>query len=105
MEVWTTIMNCGSSVLKKCVMLAFLLTGTAYSGQQVSKPYKVCPPVVQAKDTPCRAQGAEAAIVVRNMEQPANNLESENKELRKIIERLVDKIKELEDRLDQPKPN
>ena len=86
-------------------MLAFLLTGTAYSGQQVSKPYKVCPPVVQAKDTPCRAQGAEAAIVVRNMEQPANSFESENKELKRLIEQLVDKIKELEEKLNSPKPN
>ena len=85
-------------------MLTCLLIGTAYSEPLPSKPYKVCPQVVKAKDTPCRVQGPEAAIVVRNVERRESDAEFENKELKRIIEQLIEKIKELEIRLDQPRP-
>ncbi len=56
-------------------MLAFLLTGTASLGQQASdKPFKVCPEVVTAKDTPCRVLPPTAAIVHR-MEKPNEDKE------------------------------
>jgi hypothetical protein len=77
-------------------MLTFLLTGTAYSGPQASKPYKVCPDVVTAKDTPCRVATPEAAIVVRDIVTAPSALEQENKLLKEMIEQLVKKLEELE---------
>lgn len=60
----------------------------AYTEPQASKPYKVCPEVVEAKDTPCRVLGPNAAIVQR-MEVP-------NPDKKKIKE-LEEKIKALEE--------
>lgn len=79
-------------------MLICLQIGTAYSGPPASnKPYKVCPEIVTAKDTPCHALGAEAAIVHRMEIVPTENrLETENKILKEMIEKLSNKIEELE---------
>ena len=78
--------------------LTFLVTGMAYSGPPASKPYKVCPEVVTAKDTPCRVATPEAAIVHRMEIAPSkeSDLERENKILKEMIERLAEKIEELE---------
>lgn len=70
-------------------MLTCLLTGTAYSEQLPNKPYKVCPEVVTAKDTPCRVKRPEATIVVRNVERE----DPRDKE----IEMLKERIKKLEE--------
>ena len=64
--------------------------------QQVSKPYKVCPDVVTAKDTPCRVATPAASIVVRDIVTAPSALEQENKVLKDMIERLVEKLEELE---------
>ena len=69
-------------------MLAFLLTGTAYSEPQANKPYKVCPEVVTAKDTPCKVATPTASIVQR--------IEKEDPRDKQIIE-LKDQIKQLEE--------
>ncbi len=63
------------------------MTGTAYSEQPPSKPFKVCPEVVTAKDTPCRVLGPTAAIT--------NRMEVPNTDKKKIKE-LEEKIKILE---------
>ena len=70
-------------------MLTFLLTGTAYSEQLPNKPFKVCPEVVRAKDTPCRVLGPTVTTVVRNIER------EDPKE--KEIAELKTRIKELEE--------
>jgi hypothetical protein len=78
-------------------MLTFLVTGTAYSEQLPSKPFKVCPEVVRAKDTPCRVLGPTTAIVQR-IEIPNEDkkkiaeLEQENANLRKLVEELKNLI-------------
>ena len=64
---------------------------------QVNKPYKVCPEVVTAKDTPCRASKPTATVAVRLMEAPKTDLERENKHLKELVEQLTNKIKELEE--------
>ena len=51
------------------MVLTFLATGTAYSEQPPNKPFKVCPEVVTAKDTPCRVLGP-TAVVVNRQEKP-----------------------------------
>lgn len=60
----------------------------AYTEPQANKPYKVCPEIVEAKDTPCRVLGPSVAVVHR-MEVP-------NPDKKKIIE-LEEKIKILEE--------
>jgi hypothetical protein len=74
-------------------MLTFLVTGTAYSEQLPSKPFKVCPEVVRAKDTPCRVLGPTAAVVQRiekpdEKEEELKKLREENANLRKLVEEL-----------------
>jgi len=75
-------------------MPIFLLTGTAYSEPQVSKPYKVCPEVVTAKDTPCRVSTPTAVIANRieisldNKEKEIKRLQEENALLRKLLQEL-----------------
>ena len=69
-------------------MLTFLLIGTAYSEPQANKPYKVCPEVVTAKDTPCKVATPTASIVHR--------VEKEDPRDKQIIE-LKDQIKQLEE--------
>ena len=66
------------------MLLTFLLTGTAYSEQPPSKPYKVCPEVVKAKDTPCRVQKAEAVVAVRYIERE----DPRDKEIAALKERV-----------------
>ncbi len=65
------------------------MTGTVYSEQLPSKPYKVCPEVVTAKDTPCRVATPTAAIVhrIEIKEDPRD---------KKIIE-LTEQVKQLEE--------
>lgn len=60
----------------------------AYTEPQASKPYKVCPEVVEAKDTPCRVLGPNVAVVHR--------IEVPNPDKKKIKE-LEEKIKALEE--------
>ena len=75
------------------------MTGTASIAQPVSdKPFKVCPEVVKAKDTPCRVLGPTAAIVqrmeipnedkkkIKELEERIKQLEAENAALRSSIE-------------------
>ena len=62
------------------------------SGPAASKPYKVCPDIVTAKDTPCQVAKPSAAIVHRLEVRESNDvrqLEEENKILRKKIEELT----------------
>lgn len=70
-------------------MLIFLLAGTVYSEQLPSKPFKVCPEIVNVKDTPCRVLGPTSSIVHRDIikEDPKD---------KEIIE-LRDRIKQLEE--------
>ena len=81
-------------------MLTCLVTGTAFSEQLPSKPFKVCPEVVKAKDTPCRVLGATASVVVRNVERedPRDKelarLREENSELRKLLDSQLSKANE-----------
>lgn len=75
-------------------MLTFLLTGTAYSEQLPNKPYRVCPEIVTAKDTPCRVLTPEAAIVHR-MEIPKDNRDRDRVKL------VIDMLRELADRLEK----
>ena len=71
-------------------MLTFLVTGTAYSEQLPNKPFKVCPEVVTAKDTPCRVLGPTAAIVHRiEKEDPRDKEITELKEKVKQMEELI----------------
>lgn len=82
-------------------MLAFLLTGTAYSEQLPNKPFKVCPEVVTAKDTPCRPLGPTASIVHRSKKSEPKSLtelEQENKQLKEAIKLLEEKLNEQDNR-------
>lgn len=79
-------------------MLICLLTGTASIAQPVSdKPFKVCPEVVKAKDTPCRVLGPTAVaanrmIVVKDdkdkeildLKERIKKLEAENSILKEV---------------------
>ncbi len=74
-------------------MLTFLVTGTAYSEQLPNKPFKVCPEVVTAKDTPCRSLGPTAAIAVRMEKQDPRDKLIKDLELRVIeLEALVKQL-------------
>lgn len=82
-------------------MLTCLLTGTAYSEQLPSKPYKVCPEVVTAKDTPCRVATPTASIVQR-IEVPKDDRDRERVKL--IIEMLREMANSLEKDIESSKP-
>ncbi len=69
-------------------MLTCLATGTAYSEPLPNKPFKVCPEVVTAKDTPCRVLGPTAAI--------AHRIEKEDPRDKEILE-LKEKLKQMEE--------
>lgn len=70
-----------------------LVSGEAAHAEKApNKPYKVCPEIVQAKDTPCRRQRAESTTVVRLME-------SDDPRDRKIAV-LNEQIKKLEELLE-----
>ncbi len=63
-----------------------------------NKPFKVCPEVVTAKDTPCRALGPTAAVVNR-MEKPDTSKEDRErvKETIKLLRYVADLLeKDLE---------
>ena len=67
------------------------MIGTVSIAQPASdKPFKVCPEIVQAKDTPCRVLGPTAAVVQR--------METPNEDKKKIAE-LQHKIQMLEIKL------
>lgn len=68
------------------------MTGTAYSEQLPNKPFKVCPEIVKAKDTPCRALGPTAAVVQRMeiKEDPRDKQIAELKAKIKILEELLE---------------
>ncbi len=82
-------------------MLTCLLTGTAYSEQLPSKPYKVCPEVVTAKDTPCRVATPTASIVQR-IEVLKDDRDRERVKL--IIEMLREMANSLEKDIESSKP-
>lgn len=70
-------------------MLTCLLIGTASIAQPASdKPFKVCPEVVKAKDTPCRVLGPTASVTNRMI------IKEDFKD-KEILE-LRDRIKKLE---------
>lgn len=75
------------------MLLAFLATGTAYSEQPPNKPFKVCPEIVRAKDTPCRVLGPTTAVVQR--------MEIKEDPRDKEIARLKEQIKILEERISE----
>ena len=75
-------------------MLTCLLTGTAYSEQLPNKPFKVCPEVVTAKDTPCRVLGPTTSIVQR-IEKP-DPREKEIAELKEKIKQMEELIRVLQ---------
>mgnify|MGYP003346696083 CR=1 FL=1 len=77
--------------------LAFLVTGTAYSEPQASKPYKVCPEVVTAKDTPCKVATPTAAIVHR-MEVKEDPRDKEIAELKERIKQLEEIVRVLQNK-------
>lgn len=75
-------------------MLTFLVTGTAYSEPQASKPYKVCPEVVTAKDTPCKVATPTAAIVHR-MEIPKDDKDRER------VKMVINMLREMANALEK----
>lgn len=83
------------------MVLAFLATGTAYSEPQANKPFKVCPEVVQAKDTPCRVLGPTTAVVHR-MELP-NTSKEDRERVKAVIEMLREMANQLEKDLEKSK--
>lgn len=76
-------------------MLTFLVTGTAYSEPQVNKPYKVCPEVVTAKDTPCKVATPTASIVQR-IEIKENPKDKEIAVLKEQVKQLEEMIRVLQ---------
>lgn len=71
-------------------MLAFLLIGTAYSEQLPNKPFKVCPEIVAAKDTPCRVLGSTVAVVHRiEKDDPRDKEIAQLKEQIKVLEDMI----------------
>lgn len=80
-------------------MLACLLTGTVSLGQQVSdKPFKVCPEVVTAKDTPCKVL-PPTAVIAHRIEKPNQDRERV-KETIKLLRYVADQLEK-----DLEKPN
>ena len=72
------------------MVLAFLVTGTAYSEQLPNKPFKVCPEVAKLTDYPCVAMGPVATIVHRMEKQDPRDKEiAELKERIKQLEEIV----------------
>ena len=72
------------------------MTGTAYSEQLPNKPFKVCPEVVTAKDTPCRVLGPTSAVVHRiekpdTRDEEIRRLQEENALLKKLLEEIKNK--------------
>ena len=82
-------------------MLACLATGTAYSEQLPNKPFKVCPEIVTAKDTPCRVATPTAAIVHRT-EVPKD--EKDRERVKMVIDMLRELANQLEKDLESTRP-
>lgn len=81
-------------------MLTCLLIGTVSIAQPASdKPFKVCPEIVQAKDTPCRVLGPTAAVVSR-MEIPDTS-KADRERVRATIEMLRELANKLEKDLEK----
>ncbi len=80
-------------------MLTFLPIGTAYSERLPSKPFRVCPEIVTAKDTPCRVLGPTTAVVSR-MEKPDETKIKDQRiaELEQLVKQLEEQIRELQNR-------
>ncbi len=77
------------------MVLTCLATGTVSLGQPASKPFKVCPEIVTAKDTPCRVLGTTTAIVSR-MEIPDTA-----KEDRERVKQAIKALRELADTMEK----
>ena len=71
------------------------MIGTAYSEPQANKPYKVCPEVVTAKDTPCKVATPTASIVHR-IEVPDTS-----KEDRERVKAVIAMLRQLADTLEK----
>ena len=68
-----------------------LITLLASNSYAETKPYKVCPEVVTAKDTPCKVATPTAAIVhrIEIKEDPRDKQISELKEQLKQLEEII----------------
>ena len=85
--------------LGKIILLSILFLSIAHSSnaeQLPNKPFKVCPEIVTAKDTPCRVLGPTVAVVQR-MEKP-NEDKQKIKELEEKVKALEAQIRELQTR-------
>ena len=70
------------------MVLITLLASNAYAE---TKPYKVCPEVVTAKDTPCKVATPTAAIVHRIEKEDARDKEIRELKARiKFLEELAE---------------
>lgn len=78
-----------------------LLASNTYA--ETDKPYKICPEIVTAKDTPCRVLGASALLAQRmempkpkedtgKLQQEIQKLTEENEKLKKENEKLKNQI-------------
>jgi hypothetical protein len=87
-------------------VLTFLVIGTAYSEPKASdKPFKVCPEIVTAKDTPCRVLGPTVAVVSRmEIEDKKDKEIKELKEKIKILEEEIKSLKNIKPNVDVEKP-
>lgn len=68
----------------------------AYTEPQANKPFKVCPEIVEAKDTPCRVLGPSSVLThrmevpnedkkkIKELEEKNKSLEEENSFLRSV---------------------
>ena len=80
-------------------MLICLATGTAYSEQLPNKPFKVCPEVVTAKDTPCRVFGPTTAVVSRQEKPDETKIKDQRiAELERLVKQLEEQIRELQNK-------
>ncbi len=62
------------------------MIGTVYSEPQANKPYKVCPEIVKAKDTPCRVIGPTSSIVQRDIVRE----DPRDKQIKELEERVIE---------------
>ena len=75
--------------------MILLIPGTVYTEpNRNDRPFKICPDIVEAKDTPCCVLGPTATVVHR-MEKP-NEDKKEIAELQHRIHMLETKILELQ---------
>ena len=94
--------------LAKIILLTIIfvnLVSLSNAEPQANKPYKVCPEIVTAKDTPCKVLKPTATIAVRLMEAPKTPLEQENERLKALVEELTSRLKELIEERNVSLPN